>query len=158
MGCNPHHRDWPAHARVLDMYLSGMKLQDISDECGVSRQRIHQMVRVAKQQLAHRVFFACPPAGTNVAIKSRIARKGENTILKTLQHVLLQEGLQTVRDQAKAINLPRSTTHHLFSGDRKIGVQDRTISRILKSRHLPEQARRLLNGSALPHAQELPAP
>jgi hypothetical protein len=139
------------------MYLSGMKMGVIGDECGVSRQRIHQMVRVAKQQLAHRVFFASPPAGTNVTIKSRRS-KGENTILQKLEYVLLQEGLQTVRDQAKAINLSRSTTHHLFSGDRKIGVQSRTISRILKSRHLPEQARGLLKGPALPHAQELPAP
>jgi hypothetical protein len=126
------------------MYLSGMKLGAIADECGVSKQRIHQMVRVAKQQLAHRVFFECPPAGTNVAIKSRIATERENTILKKLKYVLLQEGLDTIDDQAKALNLSRSTTHHLFSGDRKIGVQYRTISRILKSRHLPRRARRLL--------------
>jgi hypothetical protein len=135
------------------MYLSGMKLGGIRDECGVSRQRIDQMVRVAKQQLAHRVFFACPPAGTNVAIKSR-RRKGENTVLNKLKYVLLQEGLHTIRDQPKALNLSHSTTHHLFSGDRKFGVQCRTISRILKSRHLPKQARRLLKGFALPHAEE----
>jgi hypothetical protein len=125
------------------MYLSGMKMGAIRDECGVSRQRINQMLRIAKQQLAHRVFFACPPAGTNVAIKSR-RRKGENTILKKLEYVLLQEGLHTIRDQAKALNLSRSTTHHLFSGDRKSGVQYRTISRILNSRNLPKQARGLL--------------
>ena len=142
-------QSWAAYARVLDMRLSGMTLRDIGNECGVSYQRIQQMVRIAKQQLAYRVFFGCPPARKNIAVKSRILRrverkKRESRILKKLEHVLLEQGLSTIRDQAKALNLSPSTAHHLFSGDWKIGVRYSTISRILKSRHLPKQARRLL--------------
>ena len=142
-------QSWAAYARVLDMRLSGMTLRDIGNECGVSYQRIQRMVRIAKQQLAYRVFFGCPPARKNIAIKSRILRrverkKRESRILKKLEHVLLEQGLSTIRDQAKALNLSPSTADHLFSGDWKIGVRYSTISRILKSQHLPKQARRLL--------------
>ena len=114
-------QSWAAYARVLDMYLSGMTLSDIGNECGVSYQRIQQMVRIAKQQLAYRVFFGCPPARKNIAIKSHILRRlerkkrerkeRESRILKKLEHVLLEQGLSTVRDQAKALNLSPSTTH-----------------------------------------------
>ena len=147
-------QSWAAYSRVLDMHLSGMTLRDIGNECGVSYQRIQQMVRIAKQQLAYRVFFGCPPGRKNIAIKSRILRrverkkrerkKRESRILKKLEHLLLEQGLSTIRDQAKALNLSPSTAHHLFSGDWKIGVRYSTISRILKSRHLPKQARKLL--------------
>ena len=163
-------QSWAAYARVLDMRLSGMTLRDIGNECGVSYQRIQQMVRIAKQQLAYRVFFGCPPARKNIAIKSRILRrverkkrerkKRESRILKKLEHVLLEQGLSTIRDQAKALNLSPSTTHHLFFGDWKIGVRYSTISRILKSRHLPKQARRLLvtEFPADPRAPEMRGP
>ena len=49
-------RDWPRYAHALDMRLSGAKLGEIGDELGVSKERARQIVQLAKEQLAFRVF------------------------------------------------------------------------------------------------------
>jgi hypothetical protein len=53
-------RDWPKYAKALDMRLEGCKLREIASHFGVSRQRAEQMVKVAKAQLAFRVFKGVP--------------------------------------------------------------------------------------------------
>jgi len=56
MGLIGKRRNWERHARALDMRLAGARLDDIAAEFGVSRQRASQMVQLAKEQLAFRVF------------------------------------------------------------------------------------------------------
>jgi predicted CXXCH cytochrome family protein len=53
-------RDWPRHAKALDMRLGGAKLDEISAEFGISRERARQMLLVAKWRLAYRVFKGVP--------------------------------------------------------------------------------------------------
>jgi hypothetical protein len=53
-------RDWPRHARALDMRLAGAKLSDIGLELGVSKQRARQIVELARKQLAYRIFKGVP--------------------------------------------------------------------------------------------------
>jgi hypothetical protein len=53
-------RDWPRYAEALDMRLGGAKLDDIAQHFGVTRSRAQQLVLVAKQQLAYRVFKGVP--------------------------------------------------------------------------------------------------
>jgi hypothetical protein len=52
--------DWSVYAHALDLYLSGMLLQQVGNELGVSSSRAGQMVIRAKQQLAFRVFKGIP--------------------------------------------------------------------------------------------------
>ena len=49
-------RNWLRYAKALDMRLEGARLDDIASELGVSRERARQMVVLAEQQLAFRVF------------------------------------------------------------------------------------------------------
>jgi len=41
---------------MLDRHLAGQSMSAIATEQGISRQRVQQMLVVAKQQLAYRVF------------------------------------------------------------------------------------------------------
>jgi len=50
------NRNWQRYAKALDMRLEGCKYDDIARHFGVSRQRAEQMVKLAKAQLAYRVF------------------------------------------------------------------------------------------------------
>jgi predicted DNA-binding protein YlxM (UPF0122 family) len=47
---------WQRFALALDMHLDGMQLAAIAEHFGVSKQRVHQMIIVAKRRLAYRVF------------------------------------------------------------------------------------------------------
>jgi hypothetical protein len=49
-------RNWERLARALDLRLEGKLLREIGDEFGVSKERARQMVKLAKAQLAFRVF------------------------------------------------------------------------------------------------------
>jgi DNA-directed RNA polymerase sigma subunit (sigma70/sigma32) len=53
-------RDWSRYAKALDMRLEGKMLKEIAVEFGVSKERARQMVLLAKQQLAFRVFRGVP--------------------------------------------------------------------------------------------------
>ena len=53
-------RNWLIYAKVLDMYLGGMKQKHIAVILGVSKQRVSQMLNEAAQQLAFRVFYRVP--------------------------------------------------------------------------------------------------
>jgi DNA-directed RNA polymerase sigma subunit (sigma70/sigma32) len=53
-------KDWPRYAKALDMRLAGATFNEIAAEFGVSKQRARQMVVLAKQQLAFRVFRGLP--------------------------------------------------------------------------------------------------
>jgi hypothetical protein len=53
---NGAQRDWARYARALDMRLDGATIEAIGREFGVTRQRASQMVMLAKQQLAFRIF------------------------------------------------------------------------------------------------------
>jgi hypothetical protein len=50
------YRDWQRYATVLDLYLAGNSINTIGEIFGVSRQRAYQMLVMAQQQLAYRVF------------------------------------------------------------------------------------------------------
>ena len=50
-------RNWPKYARVLDRRLAGKSLPEIAREEGISKQRADQMLIVANEQLAYRVFY-----------------------------------------------------------------------------------------------------
>jgi DNA-directed RNA polymerase specialized sigma24 family protein len=54
-------RDWLRYAKALDMKLEGYSMKEIAKELGVTRQRAHQMVQIAKAQLAFRVFYVPKP-------------------------------------------------------------------------------------------------
>jgi len=56
----PSKRDWPRYAHVLDLRLAGLTLALIGEIKGVTRERIRQMVLVAKHRLAYRVFKGIP--------------------------------------------------------------------------------------------------
>jgi len=49
-------RDWEPYARALDRRLGGAKLAAIAFEFGVSKERARQMIEIAREQLAFRVF------------------------------------------------------------------------------------------------------
>jgi len=49
-------RDWPRYARALDLRLAGATFQEIGIELEVSRERARQIVKLAAEQLAYRVF------------------------------------------------------------------------------------------------------
>ena len=49
-------RNWNIYAKVLDMYLGGMKQKHIAAVLGVSKQRVHQILQEAAHQLAFRIF------------------------------------------------------------------------------------------------------
>jgi len=53
-------RDWPLYAMVLDMHLEGQSYHAISAQLGLSRQRVQQVVRLAKHTLAWRIFHGLP--------------------------------------------------------------------------------------------------
>jgi len=53
-------RDWSRYAKALDMRLEGAKYPEIAKHFGVSKARAHQMVSLAKAQLAFRVFKGLP--------------------------------------------------------------------------------------------------
>jgi len=53
-------RDWPRHARALDLRLSGMDYAEISKHIGCSPERARKIVKLAKAQLAFRVFRGLP--------------------------------------------------------------------------------------------------
>jgi len=53
-------RDWTRYAWALDKRLEGALLSDIAAELGVSVERARQMIELAKQQLAFRVFKGVP--------------------------------------------------------------------------------------------------
>jgi hypothetical protein len=53
-------KDWPRYARALDLHLEGKLLKEIAAEFNISKQRAGQMVLLAKQQLAFRVFRGVP--------------------------------------------------------------------------------------------------
>lgn len=53
-------RDWKRYAVVLDLYLAGNSINTIGAIFGVSRQRAYQMLVMARQQLAYRVFKGLP--------------------------------------------------------------------------------------------------
>jgi len=53
---------WPRYAKALDMRLAGCTYAAIGKELGVSRERARQLVELAKEQLAFRVFKGLPRA------------------------------------------------------------------------------------------------
>lgn len=55
-----NNRDWPRHARALDLWLAGKMQTEIAREMGISRERVRQMLAVAGRRLAYRVFEGVP--------------------------------------------------------------------------------------------------
>jgi len=53
-------KDWPRYAKALDMRLEGKTLREIAIELDVSKERARQLVLLAKQQLAFRIFQGLP--------------------------------------------------------------------------------------------------
>jgi DNA-directed RNA polymerase sigma subunit (sigma70/sigma32) len=53
-------KDWPRYALALDMRLEGKTLDEIGDHLGVGKERARQMIKLAKAQLAYRVFRGLP--------------------------------------------------------------------------------------------------
>ena len=53
--------DWPRYAKALDMRLEGATLEAISQELGVSRERVRQILPIAARRLAYRVFVGVKP-------------------------------------------------------------------------------------------------
>jgi orotate phosphoribosyltransferase-like protein len=53
-------KNWPRYAKALDLRLEGKLLKEIAAEFNVSNERARQMVKLAKQQLAFRVFRGVP--------------------------------------------------------------------------------------------------
>jgi hypothetical protein len=53
-------RDWPRYAMVLDMHLAGQSYKAIACQVGIPKQRVQQMIRLAKHTLARRVFKGLP--------------------------------------------------------------------------------------------------
>jgi len=49
-------RNWQRYAKALDMRLEGKQYGEIATHFGVTRQRAEQMVKLARAQLAYRVF------------------------------------------------------------------------------------------------------
>jgi hypothetical protein len=53
-------RDWELYAMVLDLYLAGNSINTIGAIFGFSKQRAFYMIKLARRQLAFRVFKNLP--------------------------------------------------------------------------------------------------
>jgi hypothetical protein len=130
--------NWAQYAKALDLRLGGTSYSDIGTVLGISKQRSHQLVSVAKKQLAHRVFATPAPL-----LKHRPKHRHKKLKLDALQIFLADAGFASTRAQARALGLSHSTTWHLFNGDFKFGITELTLRRILASPHIPRDTRHL---------------
>jgi DNA invertase Pin-like site-specific DNA recombinase len=141
--CTNDRVNWPQYAKALDLRFGGSSYSDIATVLGISKQRVQQLVSVAKQQLAHRVF-ATPAPLLNRGHRQLKHRRKKPLKLDALRIALADAGFVSIRAQAKALGLSHSTTWHLFNGDPKFGITKLTLRRILASPHIPQDTRQLL--------------
>src|SRR5262245_31524971 len=52
--------NWPQHAIILDLYLSGLSSPEIAQKLNLSTTRTYVCLRRAAQRLAYRVFYNTP--------------------------------------------------------------------------------------------------